>query len=61
MIKMNLASYRDKVMGCWTGKNIGGILGAPFEGLRKVINVDFYQQDLKQGPPPNDDQSKSRI
>lgn len=55
MIKMNLASYRDKVMGCWTGKNIGGILGAPFEGLRKVINVDFYQQDLKQGPPPNDD------
>lgn len=29
MKKMSLDVYRDKVMGCWAGKNIGGILGAP--------------------------------
>lgn len=55
MKKMNLATYRDKVMGCWAGKNIGGVLGAPFEAKREEINTDFYVQDLTQGPPPNDD------
>lgn len=55
MKKLTLEEYRDKVMGCWAGKNIGGILGAPFECQRRVIDVDFYQQDLTMGPPPNDD------
>lgn len=55
MKQMNLKTYRDKVMGCWAGKNIGGTLGAPFEGYRKVNEVDFYTQDLSMGPPPNDD------
>jgi hypothetical protein len=27
---INEVEYRDKVRGCWTGKNIGGTLGAPF-------------------------------
>ena len=31
-MKLDLATYKDKVMGCWAGKNIGGVLGAPFEG-----------------------------
>ena len=31
-MKLKLSAYRDKVMGCWQGKNIGGTLGAPFEG-----------------------------
>ena len=53
--KLTLEEYRDKVMGCWAGKNIGGILGAPFEGKRQVNHADFYQQDLCMGPPPNDD------
>jgi ADP-ribosylglycohydrolase len=55
MKKLDYATYRDKVMGCWAGKNIGGVLGAPFEGQRKVVNAEFYIQDLTQGPPPNDD------
>lgn len=55
MKKLTLEEYRDKVMGCWAGKNIGGILGAPFESKRQVNHVDFYQQDLTMGPPPNDD------
>lgn len=47
--------YRDKVLGCWLGKNIGGTLGAPFEWRRQVNNVSFYTQDLGGEPLPNDD------
>ncbi len=52
---LDFETYRDKVMGCWAGKNIGGVLGAPFEGKRQYNEVDFYTQDLSNGPPPNDD------
>lgn len=54
-MKLDFAAYKDKVMGCWAGKNIGGVLGAPFEGLRQINEVEFYTQDLSMGPPPNDD------
>lgn len=54
-MNLDLATYRDKTLGCWTGKNIGGVLGAPFEGKRQRNDVDFYIQDLSMGPPPNDD------
>lgn len=47
--------YRDKVLGCWAGKNIGGTLGVPFEWDNRVQNVNFYTQDLKGKPEPNDD------
>lgn len=47
--------YRDKVLGCWLGKNIGGTLGAPFEWRRQINNVTFYTQDLGGEPLPNDD------
>ena len=52
---LNLETFRDKLAGCWAGKNIGGVLGAPFEGKRQMNDVDFYTQDLSMGPPPNDD------
>lgn len=52
---LNLATYRDKVMGCWAGKNVGGVLGAPFEGTRQIVDIDFYVQDLSKGAPANDD------
>lgn len=55
MKKLTFDVYKDKVKGCWTGKNIGGVLGAPFECFRQVNEVDFYTQDLTMGPPPNDD------
>ena len=55
MKKLEFDIYRDKVRGCWAGKNIGGILGAPFEGKREINQIEFYQQDLTAGPPPNDD------
>jgi ADP-ribosylglycohydrolase len=48
--------YRDKVLGCWFGKNVGGTLGAPFEGYRQFNHIDFYvQKDLEGQPLPNDD------
>ncbi len=49
------AEYRNKVLGCWMGKNIGGTLGAPFEGKRQVNDVSFYTEQLKGEPLPNDD------
>ena len=52
---INKKEYRDKVLGCWTGKNIGGTLGGPFEGKRNLNDVTFYTQDLKGNPLPNDD------
>ena len=52
---LQLNELRDKLAGCWTGKNVGGVLGAPFECKRMIPNVDFYVQDLTQGPPANDD------
>ena len=52
---LNRAEYLDKVLGCWTGKNIGGTLGTPMEGKRDVFNVTFYTQDQKGVPAPNDD------
>ena len=52
---LNLDAYRDKVLGCWTGKNIGGTLGAPFEGKREMNAANFYVQDLRGAPAPNDD------
>lgn len=54
-MKLNLKDYRDKVLGCWMGKNIGGTLGAPMEWRRQVNAVSFYTQDLKGDPLPNDD------
>jgi hypothetical protein len=57
MTMQNLHSelFRDKVLGCWTGKNIGGTLGTPFEGSREMNDVTFYRQNLAGAPAPNDD------
>ena len=52
---INIEEYKDKVLGCWTGKNIGGTLGAPFELNPEVNNISFYTQDLAGAPAPNDD------
>lgn len=44
-IKLSIDEYLDKVRGCWTGKNIGGTLGAPFEGEKFTHGLRYY--DLK--------------
>ncbi|MFW6153669.1 MAG: ADP-ribosylglycohydrolase family protein [Planctomycetota bacterium] len=54
-MNLNRNDYRQRVLGCWMGKNIGGTLGAPFEFFRQVNDVTFYTQDLGGEPLPNDD------
>jgi ADP-ribosylglycohydrolase len=54
-VNLNEGEFRDRVYACWTGKNIGGTLGMPFEGKRELNNVSFYT-NLKEGQAaPNDD------
>jgi ADP-ribosylglycohydrolase len=43
--------FRDKVYACWLGKNIGGTLGTPFEGIKEKINLSFYSKVDKNGKP----------
>lgn len=55
VVFVNIQEYKNKVRGCWLGKNIGGTLGAPFEGYRGVRDINFYTQDMSEGVAPNDD------
>lgn len=49
-------ALRAAIRGCWLGKNIGGTLGAPFEGKTDLLDLSFYtQKDLGGNPEPNDD------
>jgi len=41
-IRLNREEYRDKVFGCWLGKNIGGTLGAPFEGQKYTHSLTYF-------------------
>jgi len=54
-MNLNIDTLRDKILGCWMGKNIGGTLGAPMEWRRQVNAVTFYTQELGGEPLPNDD------
>ncbi|MBQ8756100.1 MAG: ADP-ribosylglycohydrolase family protein [Lentisphaeria bacterium] len=51
---MNHDIYMKKMLACWNGKNIGGILGTPFEGYPDMLDIDFYDP-VPQEPVPNDD------
>ena len=54
---LNYATLKDKILGCFNGKNAGGVLGAPFEhNARGVNDATFYiQENINGNPPPNDD------
>lgn len=49
-----LINYRDKVMGCWLGKAVGGTLGMPFEGQDGPLDIAFYTP-VPTEMLPNDD------
>ncbi len=53
-MKLNYEVYKDKVRACWIGKNIGGTLGGPFEGVRKKLDITGFVTP-KGEPLPNDD------
>lgn len=49
--------FRDKVLGCWIGKNCGGTLGTPIEeawGRAEPFDIWWYPE-LQSGGLPNDD------
>jgi len=53
-MKINREEFRDKLYACWIGKNIGGTLGAPYEGQRVMHDIKGFT--TKPGEPlPNDD------
>ncbi len=55
-MQISASVLKDKILGCWNGKNIGGVLGAPYECCeRGTHEVTFYNQDFDGNPPPNDD------
>lgn len=51
---LNEQDYYRIVYGGWLGKNIGGTLGAPVEGVKEKLNLTFYPK-LPDGPLENDD------
>ncbi|MCK4376117.1 MAG: ADP-ribosylglycohydrolase family protein [Candidatus Brocadiae bacterium] len=53
-IQLGRADYRDKVLACWLGKNIGGTLGAPVETQKHMHDLTFYDP-VPTEPLPNDD------
>ncbi|WP_114559188.1 ADP-ribosylglycohydrolase family protein [Desertihabitans aurantiacus] len=59
MYKLDITgdTFRDKVLGCWIGKNAGGTLGTPVEeawGREEPFDIWWYPE-LQSGGLPNDD------
>ena len=53
---MDISCLRDKILGCFNGKNIGGTLGAPLESKNGFFNINYYlQQNIINNPVANDD------
>lgn len=53
-MKLNFEDYKSKVYACWTGKNIGGTIGGPYEGKREILSVTGFSTQAGE-PLPNDD------
>ena len=53
---MNQRILRDKILGCFNGKNVGGTLGAPLEGKNGFFDIEYFiQPNIVNNPQPNDD------
>ncbi len=53
-IQFNKERLRDKIYGAFIGKNIGGTIGAPFEGKREYLDVKGFSTKVGE-IIPNDD------
>ena len=53
-ITLNFDTYKDKVKACWIGKNIGGTMGTPYEGVRDMLDIKGFSTP-KNVVLPNDD------
>jgi hypothetical protein len=57
MLDLNSQEYREKVLGCWMGKNCGGTLGGPLDriyGEPEPFDISWYPKLEPEGIP-NDD------
>jgi len=54
MMKLNRKMYLDRVSACWIGKNIGGTMGAPYEGDPNMQDISGFATPPGE-PMPNDD------
>ena len=54
MIYENKEMFRDRILACWIGKNIGGTIGEPHEGKRELLDVTGFTTPPGE-PLPNDD------
>ena len=54
MRKIAYKDYLDKVYGCFIGKAISGNIGAPHEGVKMPMELEF-RQDMINCELPNDD------
>ncbi len=41
-VTIDRKEFEDRVYACWLGKNIGGTLGAPYEGQKRVLELTFF-------------------
>lgn len=48
---MNEELYQQKLMACWHGKNIGGTLGGPYEGIPQINHLTFYDPVPQEAMP----------
>ena len=46
--------YFDRVYGCWLGKCIAGTIGAPYEGMKELLEFE-YDPSMIANMLPNDD------
>lgn len=54
MRSIEYSRFLDKVHGCWYGKCLGGAAGAPVEGLKKLLDVNDFEE-IFNPDLPNDD------
>ncbi len=53
-MKLNKEELKNKIYGCWIGKNIGGTIGTPYEGAQQLNDISGFASE-KGEPLPNDD------
>ena len=51
---LDYTRYLDKVYGCWLGKCIVGTVGAPYEGMKQLLHLEFDEKMIA-AMLPNDD------
>lgn len=54
MNKITYGDFLDKIHGCWYGKCLGGAAGGPVEGIKKLIEVNDFEEIFDPNLP-NDD------